>query len=137
MSAENISYILVASKSSLILKVLQTIPFWAFWFLIGWLIGTFFNRFVARIALWLGVATLITILLSSLGIVDINTTNISNFFITLSNWFIKIGSGIRDNSFVKIDGATILFFVLGIALSTYQAKKINISKTETEVLDVE
>ena len=137
MSVENINHALVTSKSSLVLKFLPAIPFWAFWFLIGWLIGTFFNRFVARIALWLGIATLITIVLSSLGVVDVNTTNISNFFTALYNWLLKIGSGIRNNSFIKIDGATVISFILGIALSTYQAKKSNVSRTETGTETIE
>ena len=132
MSDENISYVLVTSKSLLVSKILQAIPFWAFWFLIGWLIGTFFNRFVARVALWLGVVVLITILLSSLGIVDVNTSNISDFFKAFSNWFLKIGKSIRSSSFIKIDGATVIFFILGVGLSAYQARKDNVSRAEVE-----
>ena len=121
MNPESTSYILTSSES-ILPKLLQTVPFWAFWFLIGWLIGVLLNRFVARIALWLGITVLVTILLISLGFVNINASSISNFFNVISNWLPKVGSSIRNNAFVRTDGLAMVFFILGVALSTYRAK---------------
>lgn len=138
MGYENTHYLFVNTKS-LIAKYLQIIPWWAFCFLIGWLVGILVYRFAARVALWTGIIVLILMLLIVLGLIDINNLNIASLFSTLSDWLVQVGNNLRNNVFVRLDGPAVIFLILGIALSVHQSKRSTQRSTisTTSIIDDE
>ncbi|MEZ4629355.1 MAG: hypothetical protein R2880_01290 [Deinococcales bacterium] len=90
----------------------------ALWLLIGWGFGLLIRGFVNRIAIWLGMGLLVLLLLIGLGVVYVNTYNLNQFFENIREWLIRSVRYIGNQAAVRIDGLTLIAFLLGLALST-------------------
>lgn len=87
------------------------------WFLVGLLLGILVRFFVNRVAKWLGAGLLVLLLLVGLGIVYVNTNNVSYFFVTISEWLIKLFGDVGQ--FAQLNRITTIALIAGLAMSIY------------------
>ena len=87
------------------------------WFLVGLLLGILVRFFVNKVAKWLGAGLLVLFLLVGLGIVYVNTNNVSYFFVTISEWLIKLLGDV--GKFASLDRITTIALIAGLAMSIY------------------
>lgn len=87
------------------------------WFLVGLILGILVRFFVNRVAKWLGAGLLVLLLLVGLGIVYVNTNNVSFFFVNISEWLINLFNDVGQ--FAQLNNITTIALIAGLAMSIY------------------